>query len=125
KQAKIGSETLYLLSTSPSATKDTLGWMNAKDVDSRTHKTVTKTAKQLTIKGTGKATSKAWGGSKDAVHTSMKSFKGNSFNVNLTEKVGNNTWYRGKVNGKGKNVWLHSSQTQAKQSNSDKLIVLD
>src|SRR5699024_5022729 len=100
-------------------------WMNAKDVDSRTHKTVTKTAKQLTIKGTGKATSKAWGGSKDAVHTSMKSFKGNSFKVNLTEKVGNNTWYRGKINGKGKNVWLHSSQTQAKQSNSDKLIVLD
>src|SRR5699024_12197268 len=45
KQAKIGSETFYLLSTSPSATKDLLGWMNAKDVDSRTHKTATKTAR--------------------------------------------------------------------------------
>src|SRR5699024_3599718 len=112
KQAKIGSETFYLLSTSPSATKDLLGWMNAKDVDSRTHKTATKTDQQLIIKGSGKAKEKACGGSKDAVHTSMKNFKGNLFDVNLTERVGNNTWYRGKINGKGKNVWLHANQTE-------------
>lgn len=38
----------------------------------------------------------AWGGAKKS-----------SINVHLTEKVGNNIWYRGTLN--GKTVWIHKS----------------
>src|SRR5690625_3462260 len=109
RQAKIDSETYYLLSRSPSASKNVVGWMNAKDLETHKHQGVSRESHQMIIKGTGRATSKAWGGSKDTVHQSMKSFTGDIFDINLTEKVGKNTWYRGKINSTGQNVWLHSS----------------
>src|SRR5699024_11017347 len=37
----------------------------------------------------------------------LSKYKGETFKVHLTEKVGNNTWYRGKLD--GKTVWLHSN----------------
>src|SRR5699024_12523785 len=68
---------------------------------------------------------KAWGGDKDAVHKSLKNFEDTILHVNLTEKVGKNTWYRGKINNQGENVWVHSSQTkekpQIKQNKTSKL----
>src|SRR5699024_2607623 len=109
RQAKMDSETYYLLSRSPSASKNVVGWMNAKDLETHKHQGDSRESHQMIIKGTGRATSKARGGSKDTVHQSMKSFTGDSFDINLTEKVGKNTWYRGKINSTGQNVWLHSS----------------
>jgi len=122
RQAKMDSETYYLLSRSPSASKNVVGWMNAKDLETHKHQGVSRESHQMIIKGTGRATSKAWGGSKDTVHQSMKSFTGDIFDINLTEKVGKNTWYRGKINSTGQNVWLHSNKLE---KNNDKLIVLD
>src|SRR5699024_9130089 len=59
------------------------------------------------------------------VHKSLKNFEDTTLHVNLTEKVGKNTWYRGKINNQGENVWVHSSQTkekpQIKQSKTSKL----
>src|SRR5690625_6970508 len=63
----------------------------------------------MIIKVTGKVTSKTWGENKYTIHKSMESFTGDIFDINLTEKVGKNTWYRGKINSTGQNVWLHSS----------------
>src|SRR5699024_3960454 len=37
----------------------------------------------------------------------LSKYAGETFKVHLTEKVGNNTWYRGKLD--GKTVWLHSN----------------
>src|SRR5690625_7827366 len=54
----------------------------------------------------------AWGGNKIIVDDVMAKFKGEDFHVNMTEKVGNNTWYRGKINGSGRNVWLVYSQVE-------------
>src|SRR5699024_2977163 len=122
RQAKMDSETYYLLSRSPSASKNVVGWMNAKDLETHKHQGVSRESHQMIIKGTGRATSKAWGGSKDTVHQSMKSFTGDIFDINLTEKVGKNTWYRGKINSTGQNVWLPSNKLE---KNNDKLIVLD
>src|SRR5699024_369658 len=110
RQAKVESETYYLLSQSPSDTRGVVGWMRASDLSILAHVGVSKTPKQLLLNGKGKGTRKAWGGSKDIVHASMDQFKGQIFEVNLTEKVGNNIWYRGKIDGQGANVWLHSSQ---------------
>src|SRR5699024_8541961 len=43
---------------------------------------------------------------KDLVYK-LSTKKGNKFKIHLTEKVGNNTWYRGTLS--GKTVWIHSS----------------
>src|SRR5699024_11119241 len=121
RQAVVGSDTYYLLSTNPSATTGVVGWAKSTDLSTHDHKGVDKIAKVFTIKGTGKATSKAWGGKQDEVHSTLTSHKGSLFQVNLTEKVGKNTWYRGKINGKGSNVWIHSSYLTSRQ----KTIVID
>src|SRR5699024_3539743 len=109
KEAEVSGEIYYLISSKPSATKGTIGWVHADDVKSYTHKGVDKKSKTLYLNGEGNARSKAWGASKEFVHSSLTKFKGDEFNVDLTEKVGNNTWYRGKINGKGEKVWLHSN----------------
>src|SRR5690625_5288919 len=107
KQAKINDQLYYLISTSPSSTNGIVGWVNSKDLSTHPHVGVDKKAKTLYFKGNGIAYSKAWGGSKDIVYENMGSYKGQEFKVDLTEKVGNNTWYRGTLN--GKRIWLHSS----------------
>src|SRR5699024_7912937 len=109
KQVRVDDEIYYLISTQPSDSKGVIGWVNAKDLSTHDHKGVDKKVKPFYIKGNGKATSKAWGGSKDNIYLDLTKLKGEFFEVNLTEKVGNNTWYRGKINSKGQNLWLHSS----------------
>src|SRR5690625_3849607 len=42
REAQVGSEKYYLLSTSPSATKNVLGRMKAKDISTNSHKKKTK-----------------------------------------------------------------------------------
>src|SRR5699024_2457700 len=106
KQAKFKNQLFYLISTSPSATKNTLGWVKSQDMSTHVHKGVDKKSKQFVVKGTGKAYTKAWGGEKDKVYD-LKNLKGQILKVHLTEKVGNNTWYRGVL--KGKTVFIHSS----------------
>src|SRR5699024_9692573 len=106
KQAKLGNQLYYLISTSPSAVKNTLGWVKSQDMSTHVHKGVDKKSKQFAVKGTGKAYTKAWGGEKDKVYD-LKNLKGQILKVHLTEKVGNNTWYRGVLN--GKIVFIHSS----------------
>src|SRR5699024_10996024 len=64
--------------------------------------------------------SKAWGAKKDHVYSDLSQYAGEIFEVNLTEKVGNNTWYRGKLD--GKTVWLHSNfVTKTEISKTSKL----
>lgn len=117
KQANVSGERFYLISNLPSSIQGTIGWVKEKDLDSRTHKTIDNKSKTYYVKGTGKAYSKTWGGSKDLVYNSLSNYKHHAFKVNLTESVGNNTWYRGTLN--GKNVWLHSSYVE---SESNKVI---
>src|SRR5699024_4279951 len=107
QQAKQGSTLYYLMSTKPSSSKGTIGWVKSTDVKSYTHKSVDKKAKTFYLKGKGVAYNRAWGGTENRVHSSLKSLKGEQFNVHMTESVGNNTWYRGTL--KGKTVWIHSS----------------
>src|SRR5699024_11253050 len=104
--------TLYLVRGARSQSKDVLGWMKKKDVSKHTHQGVTKRPGAMKIKGTGKATSKAGGGHKDTVHKPMKKHQGKTLHVNLTEKVGKNTWYRGKIDVKGSNIWIHESSRE-------------
>ena len=120
QQAKFNGETYYLISTKPSRTDGVIGWVKAKDMSTHPHKTVDKNKKTLYFKGTGKAYSKAWGGSKDLVIEDMSQYANHVFKVNLTETVGKNTWYRGVLN--GQTIWLHSSYvTTLEKSNISRL----
>jgi len=107
KQAKVNNQLYYLISNQPSNTKGVVGWVKSQDLSTHKHVGVDKNNKTFTIKGTGSAYSKAWGGSKNAVFPDLSTYKGKKFNVHLTEKIGNNTWYRGDFN--GKRIWIHSS----------------
>src|SRR5699024_9570415 len=121
------SETYYLLSTSPSASRGTIGWMKAADLTTHTHTSVKSTSKRMVLKGSGRTTTRPWGGDKEVVHSykAFTQYKGDEFHINLTNKVGKNVWHRGKINGKGPNQWLHSSHLQSNQTNNGQLIVLD
>lgn len=119
-QTKTNGQTYYLISTQPSNSKGVVGWVRDSDLSIHTHIGVDKKAKTLYFKGTGSAYSKAWGGTKDLIHSNMSQYAGQEFKVNLTEKVGNNTWYRGTFN--GKTIWLHSSYVTTKtESNTSRL----
>ncbi|RWR08081.1 SH3 domain-containing protein [Siminovitchia fortis] len=107
KQSIINGQTFYLISRQPSSAKGVVGWVKSTDMSSHPHAGIDKTAKKLYIKGVGSAYSKAWGGRKDLVYSDLKVYTNKEFNVNLTEKVGSNVWYRGTLN--GKTVWIHSS----------------
>src|SRR5699024_5993225 len=89
-ETKVGAQKYYLISTEPSSVNGVLGWMKAGDLSTHLHVGVDKKAKAFYVKGNGKATTKAWGGSKDTVFPKMSHYKGFLFKVNLTEKVGNN-----------------------------------
>lgn len=118
KQYRKGSShTYYLISTKPSATEGTVGWVKSTDMQVHTHTSVDKLAKRFIVKGTGKAYSRAWGGSKDLVYDNLSLYTGELFEVHLTEKVGNNTWYRGNLN--GQRVWIHSGYLEEAFSFTD------
>ena len=120
QQAKLKGVTYYLISTKPSRTDGVVGWVAASDLSTHAHVGVDRKSKTLYFKGTGKAYSKAWGGSKDLVHGDMAKFTHQAFKINLTEKVGNNTWYRGNLN--GETIWIHSSYVTTKEeSNTSRL----
>ncbi|WP_269412623.1 N-acetylglucosaminidase [Lentibacillus daqui] len=115
RQAKIGEQTFYLISLTPSREDGVIGWVQADDLSLHDHVGVDKKKKTLYFTGKGSAYTKAWGGSKDLVYKDMSSYESQAFHVNLTEKVGNNTWYRGKFN--GKTIWLHESYLTMKDTN--------
>src|SRR5690625_4733221 len=112
KQAKINNQLYYLISKEPSSTKGTVGWVKSQDLSTHTHVGVDKNAKTFYIKGTGKAYDTAWGGNKNLVYN-LSQYKNQIFKAHLTEKVGNNTWYRGNLN--GKTVWMHESYVTSKE----------
>ncbi|TWT03577.1 N-acetylmuramoyl-L-alanine amidase family protein [Planomicrobium sp. CPCC 101079] len=120
KEAVKDSERYYLLSKNPSTTSGVVGWAKASDISVQAHVGVDKTAKTFYFKGTGKAYSKAWGGSKDLVASQLGSYENKEFKINLTEKVGESIWYRGVID--GKTAWVHSKDiTQAQASRTSKL----
>src|SRR5699024_1774165 len=119
KEVREKGNTYYLISTEPSAKNGVIGWIDSKDINHHSHKTVDKKSKTFYVKGNGNARSKARGGKKDHVFSDLTKYAGEMFKVNMTEKVGNNTWYRGKLD--GKTVWLHSNFV----SSTKKTIVID
>src|SRR5690625_4055662 len=112
KQANVNGQVYYLISKEPSSTKGVVGWVKSQDLSTHAHVGVDKKSKNFYIKGTGKAYDTSWGGNKNLVYN-LSQHKNQVFKVHLTEKVGNNTWYRGTLN--GKTVWIHASYLRSEE----------
>ena len=105
KQANYGGQTYYLLSTVASDSKGVVGWIKAADIFAQDHVAIDHKTKTFYIKGSGWAYSQPWGAGKDTVYRNLQPFKNQKITVNLTEKVGNNIWYRGFLEN-GQKVWI-------------------
>lgn len=118
KQMEIGGKLFYLLSSQPSSSSGLIGWVDSNELVTYTHETVDKQEKRFYVKGQGVAYDRAWGGSQNIVYSTedMAKLEGYELQVNLTEKVGNNIWYRGILN--GKTVWIHSSHLNSTTGNA-------
>ena len=114
EKAVKGNEVRYLISTNASNTKGVVGWVNELDMTTYTHYRMDSKTKTFKLTGEGKAYQMAWGGSKQ-VAMDLSKQKGKDFVVNATETVGDNIWYRGKIGGKGNNVWIHKNHTTSNE----------
>src|SRR5690606_8301690 len=113
KQIQYKGHLYYRISTSPRSGE--IGWVNAEDMVVHPHIGVDNKKKTVYLKGTGWTYTDAWGAGKDVVHKDLSLFKDQEFNVNLTEKVGDYTWYRGTLDGKQMWVISHNVTNQPTQ----------
>ncbi|MDR6998931.1 GW dipeptide domain-containing protein [Neobacillus niacini] len=116
KQATANGKTYYLLSTQASSTKGVIGWMKSTDLTTVPYTEVDKNVKMFTIKGSGSAYKKAWGGSKDVSIGNLSVYKDQLFKAELTAKTGDAYWYRGNL--AGKTVWIPSKSLNAIRESS-------
>ncbi|MEN1969698.1 hypothetical protein WMZ97_16670 [Lentibacillus sp. N15] len=117
EQAIKGNDVYYRISNKADGTfeQEAIGWVNELDLTTYTHYGMDTKKKILTVDGKGKSYTRAWGWDKQHVHN-LSGYKGKKFHVNKTESVGDNVWYRGKIDGKGSDVWIHQSNTDSTET---------
>ena len=110
--AKYKNVTYYQISNyykSPS--KAAIGWIKAQDLNSNAY-TINKNTTSRYVTGSGKGYTRPWGGSRNVLLSSLTASKGALFKTKTIEKVGNETWYSGTLN--GQTIWLKSNQLTTK-----------
>ncbi|ASK62147.1 hypothetical protein CFK37_08200 [Virgibacillus phasianinus] len=113
REMKYSGELFFLLSAYPSAEKGVIGWMKASDVSSLNHVAIDEDKKTFYLIGTGSGFNCPWGGKKNYVDSDLRPFENRKFAVIKTDKVGNNLWYFGTLN--GKEMWIHHNFLKAHQ----------
>ncbi|MEH7076670.1 peptidoglycan recognition protein family protein [Neobacillus drentensis] len=120
KQATINDQTFYLISSQPSSVTGVIGWVKSSDMTSYSHTTYDNKAKTMYLTGKGSAYNNPWGSWKNLVFKDLSKNKNQEFKINLTEKVGTGTWYRGSL--AGKTVWINGGYlTPALESSTNRL----
>lgn len=107
KQSSNGKDSFCLLSEKPSGVEGVVGWVNLTNLALHRHIIVDCDKKNFVINGNGKAFDKPWGGKKNCVFNNLKPYVNQKFVVIQTDFVGNNIWYKGKL--EDKEIWVHSS----------------
>lgn len=110
QQATLDGQTYYLISDQPSSKKGTIGWVKSQDIKVYSHTGVDHERKLMRMTGSGAAYDRAWGGTDRLVFPKLSDMAGDILDVNLTEKVGDNVWYRGYLH--GKLVWIHEAHLE-------------
>lgn len=113
KKAVYKKTTYYQISNYKNTTKPSIGWVKAKDLTTKTHKIAKNSTTKRYIKGTGKGYTRPWGAEKNVIFISLNPDKNKLFKTKTTEKVGDDTWYSGTLN--GQTVWLKSNQLTTKK----------
>ena len=124
KEAEYEEVTYYFLTTSidESATEeDEIGWVKKSDVKSKAHKTVSEEEQTLYFTGDeGKAyTEHAWSGEANELDKPLSELKDEPFNVTVTEKVDETTWYGGSVEGIDEVIWVEAKFVTTEEPESD------
>ncbi|MCU9613266.1 GW dipeptide domain-containing protein [Caldibacillus lycopersici] len=109
-QAKYNGATYYLLSREPSTTQGVVGWVKASDITSYEYKVISSERKTLYLTGSGWAYTEPWGGNMDATFKNLSGYINQAFPIDQVLDIGNNTWYRGKIN--GQTVYIHSNNVK-------------
>ena len=109
REATYQFENYYLLSTKPSGQDGVIGWIRGIETSSHVLTHVDNDPKVFYLLGKGYASTDPWGGKKQYVHESLEHHAGLLFNVSETVLVGNNIWYRGKIDGTEDLVCIHSN----------------
>lgn len=115
EKAVRGNDVYYHLSngeTESSFSEQSIGWVKEQDLRTYTHYGMDNRSKIVHLNGEGSAFSRVWGWSKQRVFD-LSDYEGSEFHVNLTETVGDNIWYRGKIEGEGNDVWVHQDNTDS------------
>ncbi|GAA0604897.1 hypothetical protein GCM10009001_22680 [Virgibacillus siamensis] len=112
KQGEVNNSLYYLISNKPSSTEGVVGWVKSSDIKTYSHVGVDSKSKTFYFRDKNNINiyDNAWGGVKDRLYHDADNLRNQKFEVNLTEKVGqDNIWYRGRFNGETKDVWVHES----------------
>jgi len=110
KQAHFYKKKFFLLSTIPSAVEGVIGWAKASDMKSHLHLFIDGDPKTFILKGKGYGYNRPWGGRKNIVYDDLEPYKGYTFHVSLTEKIGKNLWYFGTLD--GVETWIHANHIE-------------
>lgn len=109
REATYQFENYYLLSTEPSGVDGVIGWIRGIETSSHVLTQVDFDEKKFYLNGRGFAATEPWGGKRQYVHETLEHHAGLEFNVVETILVGNNIWYRGKIDQGVEIVWIHSN----------------
>lgn len=109
REATYQFENYYLLSTEPSGVDGVIGWIRGIETSSHVLTQVDFDEKKFYLNGRGFAATEPWGGKRQYVHETLEHHAGLEFNVVETILVGNNIWYRGKIDQGVETVWIHSN----------------
>ena len=115
EKAVKGNDVRYLISTHASNTEGVIGWVSELDMTTYTHYQMDRKTKTFKLTGKGKAYNMIWGGNQQEAGIDLSKQKDKEFVVNMTETVGDDIWYRGKIDGKGNNVWIHKNHTTSNE----------
>ncbi|MGG0658277.1 glucosaminidase domain-containing protein [Rummeliibacillus pycnus] len=113
KKAIYNKTTYYQVSNYKSTTQPSLGWVKSTDLTTKTYTITKNSTTPRYIIGTGKGYTRPWGGARNILFVSLSTDKGKQFKVKTTEKVGDETWYSGTLN--GQTVWVKSDQLTTKK----------
>lgn len=108
KKAIYKDTAYFLISNYKDPSKPTVGWVKSKDITTRTHTIAKNSTTKRYVKGNGKAYTRPWGDERNVMFTTLTKDKNTLFQPKTTEKVGNDVWYSGKLN--GQTVWLKYNQ---------------
>lgn len=111
KKAVVAGTTYYQITRSTSDKTPAIGWVKEKSLKLSSFSYVKNDATVKKLNGTGAAYTRPGGEARNRMFKNLTAHKNKPFTPQSTAKVGNETWYLGKID--TYTVWLHASSVGA------------